>query len=182
MLRRRESRAPAGRPVTHAAIYKLQAQVKQKGLSTTVTWKIFALYMSRNSMSINYHRSNLGKHKHIMNNWLTISYKHMHMPLYSFLYVVTKQTMYCPGIHVYHCVVVWPAPYEIWPEGLLCNNDPKVSCIWPEGLMWMTRRSPVYFCEYKSMMVTTPLLSPVWMYQHVKHLITSIHVKVLHSI
>ena len=37
MLRRRESRAPAGRPVTHAAIYKLQAQVKQKGLSTTVT-------------------------------------------------------------------------------------------------------------------------------------------------
>ena len=37
----------------------------------------------------------------------------MHMPLYFFLYVVTKQTMYCPGIHVYHCVVVWPAPYEI---------------------------------------------------------------------
>ena len=112
-------------------------------------------------MSINHHRSNLIKHKNTINNKVTVSYNHMHMPLYSFLYVVTKQTMYRPGIHIYHCVVVWPAPYE----NLIRRSpvyDPKVSC---------------EFCEYKSMMVTTPLINPTWMHQHVRHLVISIHVK-----
>ena len=127
MLRRRESRASTGRPVTHAAINTSKVKSQATDLSAMVTWKIFALYMSRNSMSINHHRSNLIKHQNTMNNKVTISYHHMHMPLCSFLFVVTKQTMYRPGIHIYHYVVVWPAPYENLTRRSPVY-DPKVSC------------------------------------------------------
>ena len=127
MLRRRESRASTGRPVTHAAINNSKVKSQATDLSAMVTWKIFALYMSCNSMSINRHRSNLFKHQNTINNKVTISYDHMHMPLCSFLYVVTKQTMYRPGIHIYHCVVVWPAPYENLTRRSPVY-DPKVSC------------------------------------------------------
>ena len=128
MLRRRESRASTGRPVTHAAINNSKVKSQATDLSAMITWKIFALYMSRNSVSIYHHRLNLIKHKNTMTNQITVSYNHMHMPLYFFLYVVTKQTVYHPGIHIYHCVVVWPAPYENLTRRSPVY-DPKVSCV-----------------------------------------------------
>ena len=120
MLRRRESRASTGRPVTHAVINNSKVKCQATYLSAMVTWKIFELYMSRNSMSINHRRSNLTKHKNTMNNKVTVSYNHMHMPLYSF-FICCDQTNY-----------VSPRDSYIPLCGCLASTvwkfDPKVSC------------------------------------------------------
>ena len=50
MLRKRESRAATDRPVTHVVIYTLQLKTNKKSTSNS-NLKMFALYMSHNSMS-----------------------------------------------------------------------------------------------------------------------------------